>query len=147
MKRYSVVAAVLLFIIIPAVSAHADLDTFLSRLNTQAKADPNNFNIRLSAQFGIPLPHVEAIIRVVDSSADAFMCLQLSRMTKRDPDFVVQAYKNNKGRGWGVIAKELGIKPGSSEFHALKRGDFKLKGEPGGSAKEKGKTKGKGRNK
>src|SRR5262249_4823005 len=28
------------------------------------------------------------------------------------------------GKGWGVTAKELGIKPASSEFHALKKGEF-----------------------
>lgn len=28
----------------------------------------------------------------------------------------------NRGRGWGVLAQELGIKPGSPQFHALKRG-------------------------
>ncbi len=50
----------------------------------------------------------------------------------------------------GVIAKELGIKPGSPEFHALKRGDFVFTGEPGGSAggvQGKGKGNGKGHSK
>lgn len=28
----------------------------------------------------------------------------------------------DRGRGWGVLAQELGIKPGSPQFHALKRG-------------------------
>jgi hypothetical protein len=43
-------------------------------------------------------------------------------------------------KGGGVIAKQLGIRPGSPEFHALKRGDFALTGEPA-------QGKGKGHNK
>ena len=42
----------------------------------------------------------------------------------------------------GQIAREIGIKPESAEFHALKRGDFMLTGTPGDRAqgKDKGKT-------
>jgi hypothetical protein len=51
----------------------------------------------------------------------------------------------NKGKGWGVIAKNLGIKPGSAEFHALKRGDLSFTGEPGAGEGQKGQGKGKGK--
>jgi hypothetical protein len=43
----------------------------------------------------------------------------------------------------GVIAKELGIKPDSREFHALKKGNLVFDGVPAESrAKSKGKGKG-----
>jgi hypothetical protein len=48
-----------------------------------------------------------------------------------------------------VIAKELGIKPGSPEFHALKNGDlhFGADAESGkGEGNGKGRGKGKSRN-
>ncbi len=148
MKKSIIAASILFFLItLLAVSAYADLETFLSNLNIQAKADLNSFSIRLAAQFGVPLPKVKSIIETVETSADAFMCLQLSRMTKKQPEMVVQTYKNNKGKGWGVIAKELGIKPGSAEFHAIKSGNFTLSGESGGSAKGEAKKKGKGHKK
>lgn len=148
MKKLLVASAILfLTFIIPTGSAHADLEGFLSDLNRQAKADLNNFSIKLSAQFGVPLLQVKVVMDKVDTAADAFMCLQLGRMTNKQPEIVVQTYTNNKGKGWGVIAKELGIKPGSEEFHALKRGDFTFTGEPGGSAKGQGKVKEKGRKK
>ena len=35
---------------------------------------------------------------------------------------VVQRYERNPGIGWGNLAKQMGIKPGSREFHALKNG-------------------------
>jgi len=33
---------------------------------------------------------------------------------------VANQYKAHRGKGWGMIAKEIGIKPGSEEFMALK---------------------------
>lgn len=147
MKKTVIAAALFFFAAGFAVVAHADLDSFLGSLNIQARADLNGFSVKLSAQFGIPLPQVQAIVKTVGAPADAFMCLQLSQMANKQPDAVVQVYKGNKGKGWGVIAKELGIKPGSPEFHRLKRGDFALTGEPGGGGESHGKGKGKGRNK
>ncbi len=113
------------------VCARADLDGFLSGLNNQAHNDMNDYNVRLSVQFGMPLPQVQSLVRSMATPGDAFMCLQLGQMTRLPPDRVLQTYKVNRGKGWGVVAKELGIKPGSAEFHALKRGDFVLTGAPG----------------
>jgi hypothetical protein len=57
---------------------------------------------------------------------------------------VIEQYRSSKGKGWGVLAKSLGIKPGSKEFHALKNGhDLKDRGE----SKEKGKSKEKAKGK
>jgi hypothetical protein len=67
-------------------------------------------------------------------------------MAHRPPETVVQTYQTHKGKGWGVIAKELGIKPGSREFHALKNGDLTF-GETPGDGPGKGKGKGKGHSK
>ena len=148
MKKSFVVIALFVLITGMSVNAHADLDGFLSNLNIQARADMNGFSVKLGAQFGVPLPQVQAIIRSVEMPADAFMCLQLSQWTNKQPDMVVNTYKGNKGKGWGVIAKQLGIKPGSAEFHALKRGDLYFTGEPSGATSQgKGKGKGKGHNK
>lgn len=143
------VIAVFLFILITGLStfAHAELDSFLAALNVQAADDPQGYNTRLSNQFGIPLSQVHSIVRTVGSPADAFMVLQLGHMTGRPFETVYPAYKSNRGKGWGVIAKELGIKPGSAEFHALKRGDFAFTGEPEGKGYGKGKGKGKGKEK
>jgi hypothetical protein len=147
-----VIAGLFCLIIGPSVNAHADLEVFLSNLNVQAKADITGFGIKIGAQFGVPLPQVQAVINMVETPADAFMCFQLSQMTMVGPEVVVQTYKNNKGRGWGVIAQQLGIKPGSHEFHALKRGDFVFTGKPGANAAkgqkqdiDKGKGKGHGK--
>ena len=129
-----------------ARAAAGDLDGFLKDLNVQARVDGNGFSAKVSAQFGVPEARVKVVLGSVTDPADAFMVFQIGQMTSQPPEKVMEVYKVQKGKGWGVIAKELGIKPGSPEFHALKNGDFHLgaKGE-GGSDKEKGKGKGKGK--
>jgi len=140
--------AFLLILIAMATAAHASLDSFLGNLNIQARADMNGFSARLSTQFGVPGARVSAVIGTVREPADAFMVFQLGQMAHQPIDRVVDVYRSKRGKGWGVIAKELGIKPGSPEFHALKRGDFAFTGEPGGGGSPghgKGKEKGKGK--
>lgn len=152
MKRLLIPLICALLICLSTV-AWASLDNFISSLNVQARADLPGFKAGLSAQFGIPLPRVEAVFTQVHSPADVFMTFQLGQMARQPPETVITTYQTNKGKGWGAIAKELGIKPGSAEFHALKRGDLKYTGQPAGSAGQggdgpgKGKGKGKGRNK
>ena len=73
-----------------AYTAHADLNNFLTNLNKKAIADIDDFNARLSSQFGVPLPQINAILKTVKSPADAFMCLQLGQMTNRQPKQVLQ---------------------------------------------------------
>jgi len=150
--RLSVVMMLLLFSSL--VLAGGGLDVFLNNLNIQARADMGDFSARVSAQFGVPLPQVQAVIGRVKMPADAFLCFQLGQMAHRPYREAVEVYQTHREKGWGVIARELGIKPGSPEFHALKRGDFALTVEPGytagkgrGKNKDKGKDKGKGHNK
>ncbi len=153
MKRV-VLAAMVCFLSITGLASisHADLDGFLASLNAQARVDLPGFHAKLSAQFGVPLPTVERIYAQVRVPGDVFMCLQLGEFAHQPPEVVVQRYQKGKGKGWGVLAKELGIKPGSAEFHALKSGNLQFTGEPGaskgkGKGKDKEKGKGKGKDK
>ncbi len=129
-----------LFIFSP-VLASSDLDDFVRGLNVQAEADLGGFRVRLSTQFGLPVPKVDAIIASVSTPADAYMCLRVSQVASQPVEVVVKEYKAHKGQGWGVIAKNLGIKPGSKEFHALKKGDLNADGGDPGKGKGKGKGK------
>jgi len=156
MMRKAVLSLIALFLFCGPALAGGGLDVFIGDLNVQARADLPGFSARIGAQFGVPVPRVQAVIGAVAAPADAFMVFQLANMSHRPPDEVLGVYKANRGKGWGVIAKSLGIKPGSREFHALKRGDFVLEGGPGkghgkgggkGNGKDGGKGKGKGHNK
>jgi len=134
------VISLCLFIFSP-VLASSDLDSFIKSLNVQAQADLGAFKVRLSTQFGVPVPRVGAIIASVRTPGDAYMCFRVGQVASKPVEVVTKEYQANKGKGWGVIAKNLGIKPGSKEFHALKKGDF----DGNNSDSGKGKGKGKGR--
>jgi hypothetical protein len=146
MKNRRCSLLLMVFLIAAPVCARADLDGFLAGLNNQAHNDMNDYNVRLSVQFGVPLPQVQSLIRSAATPGDAFMCLQLAQMTLLPVDRVLQTYRVNRGKGWGVTAKELGVKPGSAEFHALKRGDFVLAGAPGAAAGANGHENSKAQN-
>jgi hypothetical protein len=148
--RRSVFAAIMLVLVATVAAAGGGLEGFLDNLNVQARADMHGYSVKLSTQFGVPLAQVQAVIQKVGAPADAFMCFQLGHMSRNPYDKVVQTYETHRGQGWGVIAKSLGIKPGSPEFHALKNGDFVFDGRPqdaAGNNKGKGQGKGKGHNK
>ncbi|MCX5871605.1 MAG: hypothetical protein NTY00_13475 [Deltaproteobacteria bacterium] len=147
MRKFLTPVLVFLLFAFPAMAGDG-LDAFLSNVNVQARTDMNGFSAKVSAQFGVPEPQVRVVLRQVNEPADAFMVFQLGQMTNQQPDRVMQVYQSQKGRGWGVIAKELGIKPGSAEFHALKSGDFRFgvdQGEQPNPGKGRGKGKGNGK--
>jgi len=123
----------------------SDLDGFINSLNVEAKANLGAFKVRLSTQFGVPVPKVEAIMASVATPGDAYMCFRVGQVASQPVEVVSKEYQAHKGQGWGVIAKNLGIKPGSKEFHALKKGDLSSDdaSAPEGKGKGKGKEKGK----
>ena len=145
MKRL-IIVCLALSILFP-VAAFASLDDFLSSVNVQARVDLPGFSAKVSTQFGVPVTQVQAVLQTVHEPADAFMIFQLGQFAKAPSDRVIEVYKPNKKKGWGAIAKELGIKPGSAEFHALKSGDLHFTGAPAGSNDSSGKGKGKGKGK
>ncbi len=152
MKRVIIAAVVCVLSVAGfASAAHADLDGFLAGVNAQARVDVPGFHAKLSAQFGVPLPTVQTIYAQIGVPGDVFMILQLGEFAHQPPEVVLKHYRGGKKKGWGVLAKELGIKPGSAEFHALKAGNLVFTGEPGANSKGKGKGqakgKGKGKNK
>ena len=55
-------------------------------------------------------------------SGDVFMACNIAAIIGRPCRYVVEAYERDRGHGWGNIAKQMGIKPGSPEFHRLKKG-------------------------
>ena len=127
------------FLIFSPALASSDLDSFIKNLNVEAQADLGAFKIRVSTQFGVPVPKVEAVIASVGTPGDAYMCFRVGQVASKPVEVVTKEYQANKKKGWGVIAKNLGIKPGSKEFHALKEGN--VSGDSGSPGKGKGKGK------
>jgi hypothetical protein len=140
---------ILLTVLIPlllcssqAVFAAGDFD-WIPNFNMRAEADMSNFRVRLAARFRIGEAQVKAVLSSVGNPADAYMVLRLGEMSSRPTEYVINEYRSGKGKGWGALAKSLGIKPGSKEFHALKGGDDLYGGDYKNRGKNKGKAKGK----
>ena len=119
------------------------LDRSLETLNKGAKENIGEFAKKLGRKFGISEQTTERLLkRVGMSPGDVYMTAKVSKISKRSIEDVENAYKENKGKGWGVIAKKLGIKPGSKEFHELKKDDSGiLEDYRGKEKKEKAKGK------
>lgn len=135
------VLALAISLALSSVALAADFD-WVKDFNIRAEADPTGFRAQLATRFKIGDTEIAGVLSVCNKPADAYIALRLGEMSRKPTAYVLEQYKVNKGKGWGVLAKSLGIKPGSKEFHALKQG-HDLYDEPG---KSKGKGKGKGAN-
>lgn len=120
---------------------------WLEQLSIEAKSDGSGFRTRLATRFKIGEAKVKAVISDTGNGADAYMVMRLGEMSGHNVEFVTERYKENKRKGWGVLARSLGIKPGSRAFKALKRGHDLNDANQGSRGKGKNKShknKGKG---
>ena len=114
------------FILAP-VSEAGDFG-WIDDFNIKAEADSSGFKAKLETRFNIGGAEVNAVLSTIDNSADAYIIFRLGEMSGQPTEDIIRKYKSGKGKGWGVLAKSLGIKPGSKEFKALKNGEeFKEK--------------------
>lgn len=143
MKAYKMLLAGFAVFMVATTAAIAGDFEWLKDLNIKAQLDPSGFKAQLATRFKIGAAEVNAVIGNVEKSADAYMVLRLGEMSGQPTDTVIKQYQSGKNQGWGVLAKSLGIKPGSREFHALKQGHDLGGGGDGGPVKGKGKGKGK----
>jgi hypothetical protein len=143
MKLFKILIAFsIVFMMVASVSIAGDFD-WMKDFSIKAEADSSGFKARLSTRFKIGNTEINAILSNVDNSADAYMVLRLGEMSGQPAEEVIKRYKSGKGKGWGVLAKSLGIKPGSQEFHALKNGDdlYGIKSKTKSKGKDKSKVK------
>jgi hypothetical protein len=133
-----------------SVAVAGDFD-WLNDLSIKAQADPSKFRTRLAVRFNLGDIQIKAVLSNVEKPADAYIVLRLGEISRQPTDYVIAKYRSSKGKGWGALAKSLGIKPGSREFHALKRGhdlyDARGSGMVKGKAKSNGNSKGEGKGK
>lgn len=148
-----IIALVLALIITPTIVNAGDFD-WIKDFNIKAQLDPEGFKARLAARFRIGEADVTTVISNVTQPSDAYMVLRLGELSSRPTNEVIERYNVEKNQGWGVLAKSLGINPGSKEFHALKRGaDLELNGtqvkngNKGGQGKDKRKDNDKAKGK
>lgn len=149
MKR--LILSILISIGLLMVSSIACAGDFgwMGDFNVQAEADPSDFRARLGARFKVGDVEINAVLSNAENPAEAYILLCIGEMSNQPIYNVIEKYKNVKRKGWGALAKSLGIKPGSKEFHALKQGQnlYVDLDEGKSNVKDKGKGKGKAKGK
>jgi hypothetical protein len=121
MKKFVLGAALAFLMVQPVVGfCGGDLDVFLSDLNVQARADLPGFKARLSVTFGVPVQQVEAVFISVQAPADAYMVLKVEQVAGR-PGRSCSRSTSQQGQRMGCHCQEPRRKPGSREFHELRR--------------------------
>lgn len=135
-------------------SGSFQIDGDLNHINVSANANFEKFRTDLSLGYSISEDRINYYHAELNMEpADIYFSLELSRVAHRPVEEVIRVYKVKRANGWGEIARELGIKPGSAEFHALKNKvnhkSAKYKGSKNNKIKKEnnghGKSHGKGK--
>jgi hypothetical protein len=97
------------------------IDTELGYMNDYGRGNRDYFVDDMVGNFGAPRYLVNDLLTTRHwDPGDVYYACALAYQMRRPCADVVRMREDNRGQGWGVIAKRMGIKPGSAEFHALK---------------------------
>jgi hypothetical protein len=117
------------------------VDNQLGYMNDYGQRNRDYFVDDVVGSFGAPRYLVNDLLTTRKfSPGDVYYACALAYETHRPCGDVAKMYEQNRGKGWGVVAMSMGIKPGSAEFHALKgqvgksNGKFKARSSTGMSS-------------
>jgi len=118
------------------------LDSDLNIINANANLNFGAFKTNLSISNNVSERKIEYMKGSIGMKAgEIYLTLQIARLSRRSIDDVIIIYKKHKNKGWGYIAKQAGIKPGSAEFHQLKNNASSKKNKSRGQGNGRGKGK------
>ncbi len=99
------------------------VDTRLGEINDYGRRYRDPFVSEMTGHYGAPRSLVlDLLDRRGWAPADVYFACAIARALGIPCLDVVHRHERNPGQGWGNLAKQMGIKPGSREFHALKNG-------------------------
>lgn len=99
------------------------MDTTLGDMNTYGYRYREPFIDEMVRYHGAPRDLVsDLLINRRWAPGDVYMACTIASIIGRPCRYVVDEYTRDHAQGWGAIAKRMGIKPGSAEFHRLKQG-------------------------
>lgn len=99
------------------------VDTTLDDMNRYGYRYREPFVNEMVDQYGAPRDLVtDLLVNRRWAPGDVYYACALARAAGRPCAHVVEQWERDHGQGWGVIAQRMGIRPGSPEFHQLKRG-------------------------
>ena len=96
------------------------LEANLDSIGASAKVDLPGFTAEVSLQWGIPATQIQSALSQGLEAAEVYLAAGLANISGKPLAVVIDSYRKNKSKGWGALARDLGIKPGSKEFKALK---------------------------
>ena len=99
------------------------VDTWLGDMNRYGTRYRDPFIDEMVRYHGAPRDLVtDLLVNRRWAPGDVYYACTIAQIIGRPCRYVVDEWAANHGQGWGVVAKRLGIKPGSAEFHRLKNG-------------------------
>jgi hypothetical protein len=102
------------------LTGDSELDGILKDIDRNAKNNLIFFEKDVTTKFNIAKSAIDKVIKIMPPG-DIYMAAQLSFLLGKPFEIVIKTYNLHKNQGWGAIAKEMGIKPGSAEFHNMKK--------------------------
>lgn len=104
-------------------SGDAWVDTWLADVNQYGARYREPFVDELHRYYGAPRDLVTDLLTNRRwAPGDVYYACAIASVIGRSCRYVVDEWERDNAEGWGAVAKRLGVKPGSPEFHRLKRG-------------------------
>ena len=99
------------------------VDTQLADMNRYGMQYRDPFIDEMVRYHGAPRDLVtDLLVNQRWAPGDVYYACTIAQIIGRPCRYVVDDWAVNHGQGWGAVAKRMGIKPGSAEFHRLKNG-------------------------
>jgi hypothetical protein len=98
------------------------VDVWLGDMNRYGERYRDPFVDELVRYHGAPRDLVVELLGRRWAPGDVYFACALAKLAGHPCRYVADLWEREHRLGWGAMAKQLGIKPGSSEFHRLKRG-------------------------
>ena len=104
-------------------SGDAWVDTWLGDVNRYGTRYREPFVDEMVRNYGAPRELVAELLATRRwAPGDVYYACAMAQVLGRPCRYVVDEWERSHGEGWGAVAQRLGLKPGSPEFHRLKRG-------------------------
>lgn len=99
------------------------VDTTLADVNRYGDRHRDAFVDELVRYYRAPRDYVtDLLVTQRWAPGDVYYACAIAAIIGRSCRYVAEEWNRDHGQGWGAVAQRLGIKPGSPEFHRLKRG-------------------------
>lgn len=98
------------------------VDTWLGDMNRYGSRYRDPFVDELVRYHDAPRDLVADLLARRWAPGDIYFACALAKLSGHPCRYVVDLWERDHAKGWGAMAKQLGIRPGSPEFHRLKQG-------------------------